>query len=1204
MMTQRLSLLALLLIVNVMAFGQAEFWTPLSQDKLSKAEGESRYHPDVAQTYRLDFNALKKALSACPPEGSKQGTLLTLPMADGEMMDFEFFDSPVMAPGLAAKYPDIKTFYGRSVSNPLIHGRFDFSNVGFHGYLLGVGNPVIIEPFKQNNTLYQVFFRKDLHDRKNPESSFICDVATENQGISLDDTPIKNKEITLTHPETEEVQLRKYRLAVATTGEYSARFGSTKPTVLAEVVNVVNRVNSIIGRDFAIRFELIDNTDTLFNFDAQTDPYTNGNTSAMINENPTALNNKIPFSSYDIGHVLGTNAGGLAQIQSICGGNKARGVTSAGGIDGDEFYVDYVAHEMGHQLGSNHTFNNCSGFAGGNENPGTAYEPGSGSTIMSYSGICGPNNILFDSDPYYQVSSLQEITHYMFEGIGNTCAQKTNTGNHFPVAHTTLEDGFYIPIKTAFLLNGEATDEDGDPLTYSWEEYDLGPLSDIGSPSGNAPIFRVLPAKDVTYRFFPKLTTIFSGSIDNTELLPTYSRDLTFQFVVRDNHEGGGAATWDKVKFNATADAGPFVVVLPGLNDKIWEVGEYAKVKWLVANTDKAPVNCHLVNIRLIHGTDYENSILLAENVGNTGEAYVLVPDMVASNYRVIVEAADNVFLDASGASHEIKQPTAPKLSAGLSATGLQICAPATEQVVVNTAGLGGYSDVANLSFVGNLPAGANVYFDSPTINAGASTNLVLDFENVTDYQPIDLQIIAKGVGVDSTVMNLHLDVVDFNFSNLQLSSPANGSTGVGGFPVLDWTPLGNATKYDVQIASSPTFDANSIHMEKLGTTGHTFLVSNELNIASVYYWRVRAYNECGVGDWTIPAAFTTINVTCASTDATDTPISISGNTPGTKTSTIHIGGAATVSDLNVKHLKGKHDYLGELLIKLTAPSGESAILMSHKCANTSVAFDLSFDDEAANANPCILTGKTKPEEPFSVFQGIGTQGDWTLSVTDDTPGSGGKINGWSIELCADATFNAPVLVHNETLNIDNGVHQVIPNSLLLVEDTDNTPEELIYTIVTTPKHGILKLGDTDLNVGSQFSQADVSAGLLKYYNYGGSFVEDNFNFSVFDGNGGFIPVTTFNIVVDPTGTQLVLNQDFSIYPNPVKNQVNIDFIDQMTGFVKISLVDVTGKVVHQFVRKNPKNVQFSTSEISSGVYFVHIENAGTTAVAKIVVLK
>ncbi len=1201
-MKKRNTLLGLFLFWSVIAFGQSGFWSSTPRVKALSKEGQRIYEPVTSMTYHLNLNGLKSALTDVPKEFSAKGKIVDLPMADGRIMAFELFDSPVMAPGLAARYPMIKTFSGRAVANSKITGRFSYGTDGFHGYILGAGSPVIIDPiYYGDDQLYQVFFRKDLQDRSNPDKAFVCDVEPDypSTAVTKDETQVQNREV-LGAP----VQLRKYRMAMATTGEYSAKYGGTAASVLSEVVNVVNRLNSIEERDFAIRFELIANTDILFQFDAANDPYTNGDTGKMIGENAAAIGATLTFDSYDIGHVLGTNGGGLAQLRSVCSGAKARGVTSAGGYNGDQFYVDYVAHEVGHQLGSNHTFNNCSGFAAGNENAGTAYEPGSGSTIMSYSGICGINNIVFDSYPYYHVSSLIEISDYMKAGGGNGCAQKSNTDNHYPTANIPLEDDFYIPVSTAFKLNGVGADEDGDSLTYSWEEFDLGPLSDIGSPEGNAPIFEVLPLTTKTYRIFPKLNNVFSGVFDKREVLPTYSRDLTFQFVVRDNHDGGGAAAWDKVAFHATADAGPFVVTRPGLSDKVWDVGEYALVEWNVANTDKEPVNCKLVNVRLIKGLDYDNSILLAQNVPNNGAVYVTVPDMVGNNYHLIVEAADNIFFDASSSSHKIQQPTGPKLSASLSLTSLQMCVPTTEQVNIQTVGLGGYTGDVTFELLGALPAGAQASFESAGVSVGESTNLVLDFNNVQDFQPVDLQVVVKGSGVDSVVMDLHLDVKDFNFSSLAGVSPENGATGVGIFPALTWTPLANAQTYDVQIASSPSFDASSIVQEKLGTTANELALVEELAVSTQYFWRVKAHNACGAGEWMIPSSFSTINQNCNTVASTDVPKLISGNNPGTTISTLSVSSSGSVGDLNVDHLKGDHKYLGEIEIKLIAPSGESAILMSHKCGNSSVAFDLSFDDDALASSPCSLNGKVKPAEPLSVFQGLNVNGDWKLSVTDNVVGSGGHINAWGLELCTDAAANAPVLVKNEPMHINIGWNQILDNSLLLAEDVDNGPDELIFTLVLAPKHGALKLWDTEVPVGGHFSQSEITAGALRYFNDNdGSVSEDEFYFSVADGQGGFIPVTKYNIQIIPVGTHEMASQNFEIYPNPVKEMVNIFFGSEMVGAVDIRLVDVAGRVLKHRSLKEAAGTQLSVRDLAAGTYFVHIVNQGQTGVKKVVVL-
>ncbi len=1187
------ALLLLLFVAGVSGLsGQSRYW------ELSEAPGpvaHRRLHPAQAAYFRLDYAAASRDL--LDASRRKAPLRLRLPMPDGSMPYFVLTDSPVMEPGLAAKYPDIRTFLGHREDNPRIWGRFDITPAGFHGYVLGMQSPVIIDPVSQDDPVhYQVLYRKDLPQ---PPAHFYCELENEAPDNPAGD-PSGGAGAALLTPRTESVQLRTYRLALATTGEYSIKFGSNKASILAEVVTAINRVNSITERDFAVHLNLIDNTDTLFFMDPNTDPYTNGNTQAMINENPQAISQFIPLNDYDMGHVFGTGGGGLAQLQSVCTGARARGVTSAGHLDGDEFYVDYVAHEMGHQFGANHTFNNCSGFAGGNENAGTAYEPGSGSTIMSYSGACGANNIQFDSDPYYHVASLMEITDYMINGFGSSCAVKTDANNHYPVAEIPLEDGFYIPIRTAFMLQGIGSDEDGDSLSYNWEEFDLGPLSPIGNPQGNVPIFRSVPPNPKPYRFFPRLATIYSGSTDIKELLPTYSRDLTFQFVVRDNHPGGGAAAWARVAFHATADAGPFVVTSPGLSDNEWEVGEYAEVTWNVANTDQAPVNCQWVNIRLVHGFDYDNSILLGTHLPNSGTAYVQVPSLTGTGYHLIVEAADNVFLDAATGVLSIVDPVTPRLSAGISVTALKMCLPETDTVTIGTAGLGGYTGQAHLAVTGTLPTGAIVALSDSVVTAGTPVSLYLDFTQVTDYAPVDLQVVVTDDnGVDIT-LPLHLELSDFDFSALATVAPANGAVSVPIFPQFEWPQLAAADTYEMQVASNPAFDSTSLVFGKSGMTGHVLQLPVDLEPGSVYYWRVRALNSCGVGEWTLPAAFATAGQNCGATPATDVPLIISSGSPSTKTSVIHINSAGTVNDLNVKNLKGQHGFMSDLSIRLIAPSGESAYLMKNQCGNVGASFNLSFDDDAINS-PCQMQGKVKPYEALSVFQGVGTQGDWTLEVHDNTSGGGGSITGWSIELCSDAVLSPPVLVHNEVLMADNGVELAITPTHLQVTDADNAPVELVYTLVSQPQFGMVKKWGIPLQLGEHFTQFDIDYGDVTYYNWPGDHPADEFLFAVTDGQGGLVPVTAFHIQIGPVATGDVEQTGFVLYPNPAADRVTVQFDNDWTGRKQLRLSDVTGRVIRQ-VTVADKQYQWYVGDLPPGVYFVQVSAGDRRQMRKLVV--
>src|SRR4029079_3185566 len=121
---------------------------------------------------------------------------------------------------------------------------------------------------------------------------------------------------------------------------------------------------------------------------------------------------------------------------SVIGGvcltpHKGRAATGRPDPVGDPFYVDYVSHEIGHHFGANHSFNGTTLFCGGNRNAATAWEPGSGSTIMSYSGLCGIEDVQVDSDDYYQVGSLIEMSNFL-TSIGSMCSANSPTGNTIP----------------------------------------------------------------------------------------------------------------------------------------------------------------------------------------------------------------------------------------------------------------------------------------------------------------------------------------------------------------------------------------------------------------------------------------------------------------------------------------------------------------------------------------------------------------------------------------------------------------------------------------------------------------------------------------------------------------------------------------------------------------------------------------------------
>lgn len=649
MISRNLFVLIFIILFSIGA-NAATYWNDVSEANI-QTTGERVIKPVKFRTLNLNIPDLKSLLQSAPLEKNvhpkNSNSVISLPMPDGTFLRFKFVDSPIMEDGLAVQFPEIKTYMGQGIDDPYSSVRFDITPLGFHAMIFSERGTVFIDPYaKGDNFNYISYFKTDFRTDK----QMTCEL--------IDDGHMEKNHAPYSPDMLAEGELRTYRTVIACTGEYAAYFGGTQAAALAAIVVSLNRVNGVYEKEASVRMVLVANNIAVVYTNSSTDPYTNGNGNTMLGQNQTTCDQQIGTANYDIGHVFSTGGGGVAFLGCVCvAGNKARGVTGSGAPVGDPYDIDYVAHEMGHQFGGNHTFNSTtSSCGGGNRNNNTAYEPGSGSTIMAYAGICGSTDLQPNSDPYFHTKSLDEIINYTSLAGGNSCPVTTNTGNHNPVV-TMPPDGFAIPRSTPFELTGTATDQDLDVLSYCWEQYDLGPGGAPGSPVNNAPIFRSFNPVATGYRVFPKLSNLLNNTTTIGELLPTYDRSLTFRLTARDNRVGGGGRGTGTIAFGVDATAGPFLVTSPNTN-VTWNTPYPQTVTWNVANTNAATVNCATVDILL--STDGGNtfSTVLVSGTPNDGSQQVTLPNVNSTTARIKVKAVGNIFFDISNTNFTMSTAT------------------------------------------------------------------------------------------------------------------------------------------------------------------------------------------------------------------------------------------------------------------------------------------------------------------------------------------------------------------------------------------------------------------------------------------------------------------------------------------------------------------------------------------------------------------
>jgi len=618
---------------------------------------EAWVRPVVFNAAALDTQVMRANLAAAPMEGTPEAELnpiiIDLPMPEGGFQAFAVYESPVMEAPLQAKYPMIRTYAGRSLEDDTARVRLTMTPSGFDAQIRRAGLHAYIDRYSKNDdTIYASYYKKDL-DRSN--QTWACEHNDAEHGNGLHEGDAYTEGYTPPLSMLAPVTRKEYRLAMLCTGEYGQFHGGTVPSALAAIVTCVNRVTGIYEDEVGVKFNLVANNDLL----VYTDPVGDGlsNSSSLLNQTTSRINSVIGSANYDVGHGLSTGAGGVAFLGVICTSNKGGGVTGLAQPIGDPFYVDYVAHEMGHQFGAAHTFNGDSGScAGGNRTASSAYEIGSATTIMGYAGICGNDNVQNNSDAYFHYRSQFQINAHVSSGSGNNCDAAFASGNNTPVVDAG--SSITIPMGTPFFLTATGSDPDGDTVLYCWEEYDLGSQQDANAAdNGSSPLFRSFSPTTSPTRYFPNLLDLNNGTLTRGEKYPMTNRTMTMRVTARDNNPSGGGWATDTTNVTVTTAAGPFNVTSQSSPTTI--TNGQMTVTWSVANTNTI-IGATQVDILFSTNAGASFDYVLATGVPNDGSEIVTLPSVLTNNGRVMVRGSGFNFFDMNSAAITVDVPPEP----------------------------------------------------------------------------------------------------------------------------------------------------------------------------------------------------------------------------------------------------------------------------------------------------------------------------------------------------------------------------------------------------------------------------------------------------------------------------------------------------------------------------------------------------------------
>ncbi len=1180
--------LALFFSINLSAQSTdigAAHWNKTERQMLSSNIGaEQHVNASKADYYSINsYSTIHQAIL-----NAEDNQIIELPMSDGEFHSFKLVRNTTMSEGLAEQFPLIRSYNIISTENRNTWGKLEVSHHGMHAriYISGESEVQISPLFRNETTAYIVYKFSDLYEGESIQCGNTGNEESHERHQSKSGDPFT------------ECELRTFRMAIAATGEYTNYQGGDVEDALAAIVVVVDQINGIYERDFAATFTLVENNADVIYTDGATDPFTNSSNPSMLFQNQINMENVIGGGSYHVGQVFTTNGGGLASLNSACNYNsKGQGVS--GNIFGPNPAKTF-AHELGHQFGASHSFNNS---CGGNVSSSSSIEPGAGTTIMSYAGGCSPGPIN-SAEMRFNGLSMEEIGAHL---ANVSCGDASQIDNTPPVLND-LPDVIYIPISTPFALTIEATDEDADELTYCWEQMNAYLVDHPPQPTyTEGPAFRSFSPELSATRYLPSSST---GLSTTWEVLAEVERGYYFRVTVRDNAPGGGCNQYDDLTVFTRAEAGPFLVEYPNVLGIEWEPFTTETVLWDVANTTIAPINAALVDIFLSVDGGETYDIQLANDVPNNGSYPVEVPNIETNDARIRVFNSDGTFFDVSNNDFTINGYSQGFYFA-TEDVGANVCQDDALEMMVDIMEVGDFEGEITLS-VSEQPADAIVILSSETAFAGDQVTITIS--NLATTATGVYPIVLDGVAADfDNVISINIGVVDANAVSASPTYPSNEETDIGLFTAFTWTE--NATvgiTYTLELALDAAFNDIVLTEEGLETVSFDII---DLESATTYYWRITNSSVCGDSEPSEVYSFTTVQ--CAQRDYTGFTTSIPDNSTEGIESSMFVDLIGQIEDLNVVDITGTHGQMSDLSFSLISPSGTEVALTTDNCHMYMTI---------------MPNGELIVDVPESISGIYGCSGSSTFGDPVPSAGISGKLvyayDGTSNPqaLCTDAINEDEVegniaLVYRGVCNFQTKVLNAQEAGAIAVIVANNQPGddyfdmggeefaiEIPSVMVSNNTGNLLRDNQGGGVAGFSFSFDDqaLDTAVPCPPTDGGTYAPEG-NLSDFigenasgtwklkiadpvEGNAGSLEDWGLEFCFD--GGVVVSTADrnqinATIFPNPSQDIVTVKLQEDIA--TEISLLDIAGRIIETKIPVSTQT-QFDLSSLADGVYLIKIE--------------